>query len=231
MTLPFNGEHKVTQGFMQNNAALLGGKHKGIDWDLPEGTPVRAIDSGKVRATGVSNNEGRYIIISHSWGESQYYHLSKSDVKPGQDVFEGVNIGLSGSTGVVTGPHLHLQTYRDGILTNPMSIIVTEPVSAPRGYVMPAGGNLSYAAKSLGVTLDDLIEANPQYKQNPDLVYTGAILNVPDKNRLKKYTIVSGDNLSTVAANNGMTLEQLLQKNEQFRAKPNLIHPGDIVNL
>lgn len=231
MTYPFKGEYAVTQGFMQKNAALLGGFHKGIDWALPEGTPVNAIDSGTVQATGVSNNEGRYIIIAHSWGNSQYYHLSKSNVKAGDKVFEGVNIGISGSTGVVTGPHLHLQTYREGILTNPLAIIVTEPVSAARGYVMPAGGNLSYAAKSLGVTLDALIEANPQYKENPNLIYPGAVLNVPDKNNLQKYTVVAGDNLSNIAARNGMTLEQLLQKNEQFRAKPGLIHPGNVVNL
>lgn len=231
MTFPFKGTYAITQGFMQSNAALLGGFHKGIDWALPEGTPVCAIDSGTVQATGVSNNEGRYIIVAHSWGNSQYYHLSKSDVKPGDKVFEGVNIGLSGSSGVVTGPHLHLQVYKNGILTNPLSLMAPEPVANSRGYVMPPGGNLSYAAKSLGVSLDDLIAANPKFKENPNLVYPGEVLNVPDKTNLRKYTVVSGDNLSTIAARNGMTLEQLLQKNEQFRAKPGLIHPGDEVTL
>lgn len=216
---------------MQANAVLLGGYHKGIDWALPEGTSVLAIDSGIVRAVGVSTNEGRYIIIKHSWGESQYYHLSRVELAVGDSAFEGVSIGYSGSTGVVTGPHLHLQTYKDGILTNPLSIVADSPVITPHGYVMPPGGSLSYAAKVLDVSLDALLDANPSYKINPDLVYTGAVLNVPSSGTKKIYVVSEGDNLSTIAAENGMSLEQLLQRNEQFRKNPRLIHPGDEVSL
>lgn len=231
MIKPFSGDYTITQGFLQPNAALFGGKHKGIDWALPEGTPVLAIDSGTVRATGVSNNEGRYIVISHSWGESQYYHLSSVENKAGDKVFEGVKIGNSGATGVVTGPHLHLQVYKNGILTNPLDIINDDPVVAPQGYIMPPGGNLSYAAKTLGVSLESLINANPQYKNNPDMVHVGAVLNVPSGFTEKVYVVQSGDNLYNIAAAHGMSLEQLLQKNPHFRPNPRLIRPGDKVTL
>lgn len=231
MIKPFSNNYEITQGFMQPNAALLGGFHKGIDYALPQGTPVLAIDSGKVRAVGVSNNEGRYIIIAHQWGESQYYHLERIDVEVGASVYEGVGIALSGSTGIVTGPHLHLQTYKNGILTNPQSIIDSENVISTQGYIMPPGGSLSYAAKSLNITLEALLNANPSYKENPDLVYTGAVLVVPSSKAESAYVVKSGDTLSEIAAWNGMSLEQLLQRNEQFRKNPDIIQPGDEVKF
>lgn len=231
MTYPFHGTFNITQGFMQPNAALLGGYHKGVDWDLPHGTNVCAIDSGVVIATGVTNKEGRYIAVRHEWGESQYYHLSKVLVKTGDKVFEGVDIALSGDSGVVTGPHLHLQTWKAGTLVNPISLIGGAPVAVHAGYVVPSGGSLSQAAKDMGVSLDELLNANPQYKQNPNFVHAGATLIRPSAKQQNTYVVKAGDSLWKIGLDNGQSVAQLLDKNPQYKSNPRLIRPGDKINL
>jgi len=184
-----------------------------------------------VRAVGLSNNEGRYLAVKTEWGEYQYYHLNKVLVKQGDRVFEGTNIAESGDTGVVTGPNLHVQTWKDGILTNPLSLISEAPVNTERGYVMPPGGNLSYAAKQLGISLDELLNANPEYRENPDFVLTGAVLNVPSKNAPNTYVVKDGDTLWAIGQEHGQSVAQLLEKNPEFKSNPGLIHPGDEIKL
>lgn len=87
------------------------GIHRGIDILADEGTPVYAMFDGVVR---ISKNEaggyGKIIIIRHKNGlESLYAHLDYRYVKAGQKVYSGSCIGLSGNTGISTGPHLHLE--------------------------------------------------------------------------------------------------------------------------
>lgn len=104
--------------------------HAGIDIACPVGTPVRAAFAGVVRESGWNaGNTGRSgigIRIENPDGESQYYgHLSEFIVKPGDQIALGQQIGLSGATGNVTGPHLHLEfwltggTYFNGLDRNP----------------------------------------------------------------------------------------------------------------
>lgn len=82
--------------------------HNGIDFDLPEATPILAVDTGEVRFAGEMEDFGKTVIIAHAWGESLYAHLSEIKVTQGQkDIGKGSEIALSGSTGKVTGPHLH----------------------------------------------------------------------------------------------------------------------------
>jgi hypothetical protein len=80
--------------------------HDGIDFALPEGTPVIAADDGVIISAG-PGLYGTTIVISHSWGKSYYGHLSDVIVKPDDRVTQGTVIGRSGSTGIATGPHLH----------------------------------------------------------------------------------------------------------------------------
>ncbi|MCL4397763.1 M23 family metallopeptidase [Patescibacteria group bacterium] len=99
--------------------------HTGADLAAPTGTQVRAIMTGTVVAV---NHElfgyGNHIIIDHAEGlESLYGHLSRTEVEPGQKVNAGEEIGLSGSTGFSTGPHLHLEIHQNGQLINPADIV------------------------------------------------------------------------------------------------------------
>lgn len=83
---------------------LLG--HDGIDFALPEGTPVLAADSGQVSLAG-DGAYGTTVVIQHPWGRTYYGHLSQPTVAKGAYVLSGQQIGYSGSTGLSTGPHLH----------------------------------------------------------------------------------------------------------------------------
>ena len=80
--------------------------HDGVDFDMPEGTPVFAADDGKVALAG-NGAYGITVVLDHSWGRSYYGHLSLLKVKLGEQVKKGDEIALSGNTGLSTGAHLH----------------------------------------------------------------------------------------------------------------------------
>lgn len=82
--------------------------HYGNDYGVPEGTNVMACGAGKVVMAENRISTGWSVVIEHQPGlYSAYYHMSKLNVNEGQTVKAGTVIGLSGSTGLATGPHLH----------------------------------------------------------------------------------------------------------------------------
>ena len=85
--------------------------HSGTDLGAPMGTPVLAAYSGRVSLAEFMGGYGLSILLDHSQGshETRYAHLSQVFVKPGQWVQQGTVIGLVGSTGNSTGPHLHFE--------------------------------------------------------------------------------------------------------------------------
>ncbi|MCD6435390.1 MAG: M23 family metallopeptidase, partial [Clostridiales bacterium] len=99
-------------------------RHSGIDIGLPTGSPIYAADGGKVVYVGYSGGYGRMIKIDHGENiETIYAHLSKYYVKVGEKVFKGQKIGLSGNTGVSTGPHLHFEVRKLGTPVNPANYL------------------------------------------------------------------------------------------------------------
>ncbi|MBS7294409.1 MAG: M23 family metallopeptidase [Treponema sp.] len=98
--------------------------HTGTDMACPTGTPIYASMSGTVVFTGISNVFGKYVIIDHGNGyKTLYAHMSKIIATKGQFVGQNTKIGLVGSTGYSTGPHLHFTVYKNGNLVNPMSVL------------------------------------------------------------------------------------------------------------
>ncbi|MFE0606736.1 peptidoglycan DD-metalloendopeptidase family protein [Streptomyces sp. NPDC058892] len=86
------------------------GYHTGVDFIAPMGTTVKAVGAGTVVSAGWSGAYGNEVVIRHADGKySQYAHLSQLSVSSGQSVTAGQAIGLSGSTGNSTGPHLHFE--------------------------------------------------------------------------------------------------------------------------
>jgi hypothetical protein len=95
--------------------------HHGQDFSTPYGTKIYATGSGKVIEAGWNSGYGNCIVIDHGYGyRSTYGHLSKIGVSVGLNVKRGDLIGLSGSTGTSTGPHLHYQIDLFGQHKNPL---------------------------------------------------------------------------------------------------------------
>lgn len=117
---------RFTSGFGPRTHPVYGGGdfHTGIDLAVPVGTQVRAAAPGEVIWAGWRGNYGLLVIIDHQNGYSTYYaHLSQVRVSPGQFVEWGQVIGLSGNSGLSTGPHLHFEIRRWGEPVNPLPLL------------------------------------------------------------------------------------------------------------
>jgi len=98
--------------------------HTGVDLRGAEGTPVKAVNDGKVILISEHFFSGKSIYLDHGGKViSMYYHLKEIDIKQGDSVRKGQTIGLVGSTGRVTGPHLHWGMRVNGARVNPLSLI------------------------------------------------------------------------------------------------------------
>jgi murein DD-endopeptidase MepM/ murein hydrolase activator NlpD len=100
--------------------------HGGLDISNKTGTPVYATADGVVSFSGNTGGDlGRMVTINHGYGyKSRYGHLSKLEVKRGQKVSRGDLIGLMGSTGYSTGPHLHYEVMVNDKRVNPLEYIL-----------------------------------------------------------------------------------------------------------
>jgi len=95
--------------------------HRAVDYAAPIGTPVRTVGEGKVVFAGWGGAYGNKVTIRHNAVYStNYCHLSKILVRSGQQVGQGKTIGLVGSTGFSTGPHLHYEMVKNGTKINPL---------------------------------------------------------------------------------------------------------------
>jgi murein DD-endopeptidase MepM/ murein hydrolase activator NlpD len=100
----------VSTGYKTGGSLWSSGTHTGIDFHAGTGTPVHAVGSGTVVETGWGGAYGNQIVIKMNDGTyTQYGHLSSIGISVGETVTPGRQIGLSGATGNVTGPHLHFE--------------------------------------------------------------------------------------------------------------------------
>ena len=119
-------ESKITSSF--GNKRLFNGElksyHNGVDFRAPVGTPVFAANSGVVKLADNLFYSGKVVIIDHgNLIFSIYAHLSKFDVTAGQQIEKGKQLGLTGATGRVSGPHLHWGVKVNGAAVNPIHFI------------------------------------------------------------------------------------------------------------
>jgi len=99
-------------------------RHYAIDIANKTGTPIYAADAGVVEIAGWGTGYGNQIVINHGGGrKSRYGHMSKFYVNKGESVDKGEVIGLMGSTGWSTGPHLHFEYIINGIKYNPLNYL------------------------------------------------------------------------------------------------------------
>ncbi|TNE87439.1 MAG: M23 family metallopeptidase [Deltaproteobacteria bacterium] len=136
MQWPIAGEHRISSGYGMRTHPVTGVHklHNGVDLAVPVGTPVLAIQDGKVAAIGEDQANGRFVVVDHGSNvRTSYCHLDEQLVKRGDVVTRGVLIAKSGNTGRSTGPHLHF-TLRVGKKTvDPLPLKPRERSGAREG--------------------------------------------------------------------------------------------------
>ncbi|MFE1292871.1 peptidoglycan DD-metalloendopeptidase family protein [Streptomyces sp. NPDC058751] len=111
------------------------GYHTGVDFVIPTGTTIKSIAAGTVVSAGWGGAYGNQVVVQHADGKySQYAHMSSLSVSAGQTVTAGQQLGLSGATGNVTGPHLHFE-----IRTAPGYGSDVDPVAYLRSHGVAVG--------------------------------------------------------------------------------------------
>jgi murein DD-endopeptidase MepM/ murein hydrolase activator NlpD len=116
---------RVTSGFAMRFHPILQKwrAHLGVDFGAPTGTPVRSVGDGVVSFAGWQNGYGNVVQLQHRGDRTTVYaHLSRVDVRQGQTVPQGTQIGAVGSTGWATGPHLHFEFKLSGRQVDPLTI-------------------------------------------------------------------------------------------------------------
>lgn len=94
--------------------------HRGIDIGMPEGTPIMAVQDGRVVSAGYQGDYGLCVVIEDDKGyQSKYAHCARIYVSAGQEVERGTRIAEVGNTGSSTGAHLHLEVLHNGAYLNP----------------------------------------------------------------------------------------------------------------
>ncbi len=110
------GTGRLTSGY----GARWGRLHAGIDLAAGVGAPISAVAAGTVVAAGSEGGYGRVVRLQHDDGTlSLYAHMSELLVSPGQRVTPGTYLGLEGSSGHSTGPHLHFEVRVGGVPVDP----------------------------------------------------------------------------------------------------------------
>jgi murein DD-endopeptidase MepM/ murein hydrolase activator NlpD len=132
--LPVTGA-TIGTGYKVAGSMWSSGYHTGVDFVVPTGTTIKAVAAGTVVSAGWGGAYGNQVVIQHADGRySQYAHMSALSVSTGQTVTEGQQIGLSGATGNVTGPHLHFE-----IRTTPNYGSDVDPVAYLRSHGVAVG--------------------------------------------------------------------------------------------
>lgn len=170
--------------------------HMGVDLPLPMKTPVYAAFDGKVRVSMYNRGYGNIVVIRHASGlETSYAHLSERNVEPGDYVAAGDVIGLGGSTGRSTGPHLHFETRYEGNAFDPQWLIDFETGTLRHGYFTLKRKYLSPQSKYYPESEDeeeDIYKSEEEDRAEADRI-------AREMAAAQYHTIKSGDTLGALA--------------------------------
>jgi len=129
---PVQTEVSEAYGTSRTFNGKLATVHRGTDFRAPSDTPVHASNAGEVVLARELYYEGNCVIIDHGLGfMTLYMHLSKFEVKEGEKVEKGQRIALSGGTGRVTGPHLHMAVRWSGEYLDPLKLLALKLPAQP----------------------------------------------------------------------------------------------------
>jgi murein DD-endopeptidase MepM/ murein hydrolase activator NlpD len=203
-----------------------GRNHNGVDMSLKTGDTIYAVWSGKIRYAKYNDGGfGNLVIIRHHNGlETLSAHLSKFLVFPDQDVVAGEPIGLGGSTGRSSGPHLHFEIRFYEAPINPEFFIDFESKKLKHQKLFV---HKSLFSPSLKPTesfddsyLTELAQTNDSLSIQLPIIKPPVVIQKP---KIKYYRVKSGDTLTEIANRNNTTVSKLCQLNG--------INPTSIIQL
>lgn len=232
MRYPFEGKYGVTQKFGVKDPIYSGGYHKGTDFGLPSGTPVLSIAQGTVVKTGEDSSAGKYIWIDSNGFRHKYFHLNTIFVQQGQGVAEGAKIGASGSTGLSTGPHLHLQVEVNGVpvdaqnfISNP-SAYISQPANAgetPETHTIVSGDTYWDLERAYNIPHGTLQQLNPDKPARAlrigDTIKLKAATSGSTPENKRTHVIIGGDTFWGLETEYGLPHGTLQQRNPQYDAR------------
>ena len=179
-----------------------GRAHQGIDLGLKTGDPIYATFDGKVRMSKYAGDYGNLVIIRHNNGLETYYaHLSQRDVEPGDWVVAGQQIGLGGSTGRSTGPHLHYEVRYRGQSFDPKRLVDFSNGNLRRSELLLKRRHFSIYAKFE----QDFGDEEEVAKQEEAERKAAAAVQY--------HTVRSGDTLGAIARKYGTSVSRICQLN------------------
>lgn len=191
-----------------------GRRHQGVDLPLNTGTPVYAAFDGKVRVAKRYRGYGNLVILRHENGlETFYAHLSKIYVENDQWVNAGTIIGLGGSTGRSTGPHLHFETRYKGYAFDPEWLIDYETGTLRHRLFVLKKKYLSPSSKYVPESEQeeiDILEGDAKDKAEAERKAEEARKAAA---AAQYHTIRSGDTLGAIAIRYGTTVSKICQLN------------------
>jgi hypothetical protein len=193
-----------------------GRNHNGVDMSLKTGDTIYAVWSGKIRYAKYNDGGfGNLVIIRHHNGlETLSAHLSKFLVFPDQDVVAGEPIGLGGSTGRSSGPHLHFEIRFYEAPINPEFLIDFESKKLRQQNLFVHKSLFLPGLKPIESFDDSYLTELPQ--TNDSLSIQLPIIKPPviiQKPKIKYYRVKSGDTLTEIANRNNTTVSKLCQLN------------------
>lgn len=180
-----------------------GRAHQGVDLALKAGEPIYATFSGRVRISQYNRGGyGNLVIIRHDNGLETYYgHLSERMVEPNQWVEAGQIIGLGGSTGRSTGPHLHFETRYYGQSFDPERLIDFKTGNLNRDFFLLKRSYFSIYSRA-GQDFEDEIANEEQDKKEK-----------AEREAMRYHKIRSGDTLGAIARRYGTTVGNICRLN------------------
>jgi len=122
--LPVKGRLSSGFGIRRIYNKVKRGRHTGLDIAAPTGTAIVAAANGRVLAVHDYVITGNTVFVDHGQGLVTYYcHMNSTVVKPGERITQGEKLGTVGSTGRVTGPHVHWGVVLNGVKVNPLLFV------------------------------------------------------------------------------------------------------------
>ena len=205
-------------------------RHQGVDLPLKTGDPVGAAFAGMVRISNYTRGYGNLVIIRHENGLETYYgHLSKRQVEPGEWVEAGQIIGLGGSTGRSTGPHLHFETRYEGYAFDPQWLIDFETGLLRHRLFVLKKQYLNANSKYVPEDEDEEYEINLGDQRDREAADSIAAVRKIEQEKAaaeaaaaQYYKIRSGDTLSKIARLYGTSVNAICRLNPGLTAKTTL---------